>query len=228
MMRQLPWLALAISLTFATHAEARLFWQTYGATVPTADGGCAWNANQDYFVPRHCSTGRYGLYSSCKSSHSTSPACHHEHPLYPGYCGIYGPLHYHHRDHVYSRECGCTPLRIGTAHGQNPCKSGLCKKNCGAPAASCCATGMCAGGLAEVETMAGLPNVEPGHLDILGSIPVEGGELLTRTDINQLGREGVGQFPLLPPGALQQLENLPSLGQPPAATPQLPQLTPGF
>ena len=46
--------AFALPLAPAT-LNARLFWQTYGATVATTDGcgGCAWNINQDYLVPRH-------------------------------------------------------------------------------------------------------------------------------------------------------------------------------
>ncbi|QDT00488.1 hypothetical protein [Adhaeretor mobilis] len=104
------------TLTVATpEAQARLFRQTFGATVPTADGGCAWNYDQDYFVPRHCDSVRYGLFSDCKQSITTSPACRRCHPLYAsacgkGYCSPYGACHYRFRDHVYKRACGCTPL----------------------------------------------------------------------------------------------------------------------
>jgi hypothetical protein len=104
--------ALAMMLTTAT-AQARLFWQTYGSTVAAepCDGGCAWNINQDYFVPRHCDTGRYDLFSPCKTAHTRSPACKHLHPVYAGYCTPYSACRYRWRDHVYKAYCGCTPLR---------------------------------------------------------------------------------------------------------------------
>ena len=112
-MRPLVLLTLIAALLGANTAQARLFWQTYGSVVPADDCGssCTWNWNQDYFVPRHCSSCRYGLFSPCKTSCTTSPACKWRHPLYPGYCGIYGPCHYGRRDHVC--HCGCGPARHG-------------------------------------------------------------------------------------------------------------------
>ena len=102
-------LIAALTLLTPAVAQGRLFWQTYGATVAAPGGGCAWNMNQDYFVPRHCDTGRYGLFSECKSAHTLSPACKSLHPIYAGYCTPYGSWHYKRRDHVYSKYCGCTP-----------------------------------------------------------------------------------------------------------------------
>lgn len=199
-MRLLPWLVLAISLALASTAEARLFWQTYGSTIPTTDGsGCTWNANQDYFVPRHPSSCRYGLYSPCKSSRSTSPACRTCHPLYPGYCSIYGPCHYRRRNHVYGVRCGCSPILTNNCRCDVTSASGCCAANgnfgsvCGDP-------------------LAPLYNVEPAQLDILGSIPVEGNGLLTQTDFSQLGNLGSGQQLLMPP-SLPSL-NLPQFTQP--------------
>ena len=92
----------------ASVAEGRLFYQTYGATVAAPGGCCAWNVNQDYFVPRYCESGRYGLLSSCKTSHTTSAACRRDHPIYHGYCSPYGSCHYCWRNHVYKAHCGCT------------------------------------------------------------------------------------------------------------------------
>jgi hypothetical protein len=60
-----------------------------------------------------------------------------------------------------------------------------------------------------------LYNVEPIGGDVLGSIPVEGGDLLAQTDMTQLGA-GLpgGQLLLQPQGALQQLQSIPSLNLP--------------
>jgi hypothetical protein len=116
---------VAAALTATPAAYGRLFWQTYGSTVPTADG-CAWNLDSDYFVPRHCDSCRYDLFSPCKTAHSVSPACWHLHPVYGGYCTPYGSCHYHWRDHVYKKYCCCTPLRY--AHG--PWKLEKCHKHC--------------------------------------------------------------------------------------------------
>jgi len=202
-MRLLACLGLAITLSIGTTVEARLFWQTYGSTVPTADGGgCNWNMNQDYFVPRHADSCRYGLYSPCKSSRSTSPACRGSHPMHPGYCGIYGPCHYRRRNRVYATHCGCTPIQFDRG-----CGEGMTPGYCGAYGSGTYAF--------PEQQVAELPNVESAHLDILGSIPLEGGSLLTRTDFSQLGN---GELPpsLLP---LQQqgsssLRALQSLGLP--------------
>ncbi len=68
---------------------------------------------------------------------------------------------------------------------------------------------------------AALPNVESSNFDILGSIPVEGSELLTRTDFSQLGGAG-GQLLLQPNTALPQLPGVPSLNLPQPSQPLLP------
>ena len=127
-MRTLLLLAVLHTLLTPGSVDARLFWQTYGATV-AADGGCgagcAWNVNQDYFVPRHCDSGRYGLFSPCKTAHTRSAACKHLHPIYRGYCTPYGSCHYKWRDHVYKTYCGCTPL----SHKYGPWHLDRCQKH---------------------------------------------------------------------------------------------------
>jgi hypothetical protein len=125
--------ALTMLLTPAT-ADARLFWQTYGATVGVEDGcggGCHWNLNQDYFVPRHCHSCQYGLFSACKVDHSRSAACRNLHPIYSGYCTPYGSCRYKWRDHVYKTYCGCTPLRCvyGPWHLKKCDKHALVKRH---------------------------------------------------------------------------------------------------
>ncbi|NOZ39527.1 MAG: hypothetical protein GXP24_04795 [Planctomycetes bacterium] len=213
-MRLLPWLVLAISLALASTVEARLFWQTYGSTVPAAGGyGCTWNWNQDFFIPRHPSSGRYGLTSPCKSNRYTSPASPHIHPLYPGYSSIYGPCHYRRRNHVYSTYCGCSPLLAYGSDGK-------------APATGCCAAASASdGGVGCIcgEPVSPLANVEPASLDILGSIPVEGSGLLTQSDLSQLGNESssnpVGGQMLDPKSILQQLQGLPLPKLPPFSQP---------
>jgi hypothetical protein len=125
-MRLFIYLAAFALACLPAPVNARLFWQTYGATVATADGcGCAWNINQDYFVPRHCDTGRYDLFSACKTAHTKSAACKYLHPLYCGYCTPYGPCRYRWRDHVYKCHCGCTPLR----HEYGPWHFKKCRKH---------------------------------------------------------------------------------------------------
>lgn len=120
-------LTLILAAVTASAAQARLFWQTYGAMTAAPDGcGCVWNQDQDYFVPRHCDSGRYGLYSPCKESHYRSPACVRLHPIYEGYCSAYTGWHYIRRDHVYAKHCGCTPL----ADYCGPWKLDSCKKHC--------------------------------------------------------------------------------------------------
>lgn len=64
-----------------------------------------------------------------------------------------------------------------------------------------------------------LYNVEASGYEILGSIPVEGSELLTRTDLTQIGGQG-GQLELQQSGLLDQLQNLPIPG---FSVPQSPQ-----
>jgi hypothetical protein len=144
MLRSLTLTIALASVAAPQTAHGRLFWQTYGATV-AADGGCgcAWNVNQDYFVPRHCHTGRYGLFSACKSAHSISPACKNMHPVYADYCTPYGPCRYKWRDHVYATYCGCGPLKhhYGAWHlepcGKHPLvrKHGEHRQACGPAAA---------------------------------------------------------------------------------------------
>ena len=167
-------LAALVTLLAPSTAQARLFWQTYGSTVPAADG-CHWNVNQDYFVPRHCDSGRYGLFSVCKHDHGVSAACRNLHPIYHGYCTPYGACRYRWRDHVYKTYCGCTPL--GRVYG--PLHSEKCRKHALVmrSAAGGCTT--CAGESPLLESehaMAGpfayegLCHVEPFGGEILGSI----------------------------------------------------------
>ena len=209
-MRFLPWLAsfvltLVFSLAWASTAESRLFWQTFGSTVSTADGSSTWNSNQDYFSPRLPSSGRYGLTSSCYASHSNSAANMYGHALYPGYSSIYGPWHYRQRNHAYGVHCGCSPLRTRGGCGGSRIESSYCGV-----------------GVEPVVSPyeAPLYNVEPAGVSILGSIPVEGSGLLTQADLFPLGAPGGGQLPQLPQspqsqGVLQQLQNLPMLNLPP-------------
>jgi hypothetical protein len=222
-MRSPALFSLILLCGWAARADARLFWQTYGSTVPTADGGCTWNANSDYFVPRHCDTCRYGLYSPCKSSCTTSPACRRCHPHHTGYCSPYGCLHYCWRNHVYAHKCGCSPVSYHGPYreGCGPC---LCERGS-------CSDGMCpAGGMCGIHDDQAcsdcmyLPNVESGGLQILGAISLSGDPLLTSL---QLGVPAAG-MPLLPGQALPAAipttipqampEPLPMLGQPPAQT----------
>jgi hypothetical protein len=191
-MRSLVFLAVAATL-LASPAHARLFWQTYGATVASPTGcGCAWNLNQDYFVPRHCDSCRYDLFSPCKTSHSRSPACRSIHPVYASpctskpYCTPYGECHYKRRDHVYAKHCGCTPLSCTYGkwkldkcpkHG---CKGGCAAGTCApaAPAGYCgdagCGyvLGAVGGDLAYGWPLEGgvLPNVEPFEGESLGTV----------------------------------------------------------
>jgi hypothetical protein len=174
-------IALVAVLTLMTPASAhgRLFWQTYGATVAApGDGGagCAWNMNQDYFVPRHCDTGRYGLFSACKTAHSISPACKSLHPVYAGYCTPYGSWHYKRRDHVYKKYCGCTPWShvYGKWHLDRCCKpmclplhGNGCGQGCSSEPA--CDAGAWYGGI-ETQHPLCLCNVEPIGGETLGSI----------------------------------------------------------
>jgi hypothetical protein len=180
---------VAASLTADTTAHARLFWQTYGSTVPTADG-CAWNVNSDYFVPRHCDSCRYDLFSPCKTAHSLSPACKNLHPIYGGYCTPYGACHYRWRDHVYQKYCCCTPLRY--VHG--PWKLEKCRKHCGGQhCGKCELTSGCVAGLGSLpcgdgargEEFAGaLYNVEPFGGERLGEIAA--------LPTNMVGASGAG------------------------------------
>jgi hypothetical protein len=168
-------LPVVLSLVAACgRAEARLFWQTYGATVANADGcGCAWNVNQDYFVPRHCHTGRYGLFGGCKSASTISPACKNLHPVYAGYCTPYGPCRYIWRDHVYKTFCGCDPLsrHYGPWHLKPCCKHDFVRKHACWEAACCLGVSPTIerGSHAAPEALY-LCNVEPFGGELLGSI----------------------------------------------------------
>jgi hypothetical protein len=170
-------LAALITLLTPAAADARLFWQTYGATV-AVDGGCAWNLNQDYFVPRYCDSGRYGLFSACKTSHARSAACKNLHPIYRGYCTPYSSCRYKWRDHVYQTYCGCTPLshKYGPWHLEKCSKHPLVLRHSGPGCAGTCGIiadmGMSgvAFGTAERHDL-WLCNVEPLGGEMLGSIP---------------------------------------------------------
>ncbi|MCH7753046.1 MAG: hypothetical protein IH898_12955 [Planctomycetes bacterium] len=217
-MRPLVLLTLIAALLGANTAQARLFWQTYGSVVPADDCGssCTWNWNQDYFVPRHCSSCRYGLLSPCKTSCTTSPACNWRHPLYPGYCGIYGPCHYGRRDHVYDCHCGCGPVRPSYGpwrHGCHP-RHG-CRPACGG-----CATSGCYLPVLRPDGM--LPNVERSKFQVLGSLPIPGDELLASLDMGAAANANAdanANDEALPGVLLPRVTpvepTLPSLGLPP-------------
>jgi len=201
-MRYIVLLSLAAGLVWPSLAEARLFRQTYGAIVPTGDStGCQWNVNQDYFVPRHQCTCRYGLFSPCKLSCSRSAACRSCHPLYPGYCHIYTPCRYLWRDHVYRAHCGCKPIRA--YHG--PWRAGS-----GPSCASGGYQGYAQYPLYE-NAIRELPQYGPVGLEVLGTIPNEQAALLGSVDFGSAEPEGN------PPASLEPIEPgrpLPSLGSP--------------
>ncbi len=193
-------LALVGVLYVAASADARSFRQTYGATVPVEDG-CVWNLNQDYFVPRHCDSCRYDLFSACKHGHTNSPACRHLHPVYSCYCTPFGACRYRWRDHVYKTYCCCTPLRCY----YGPWRLDKCHKHClalrhkhtccgGRPGSTClqgCPGGECLSGqrldpawVADGGDFAFggiyddpgfLPNVEPLEGESLGLLPITPG-----------------------------------------------------
>jgi hypothetical protein len=181
-MRYPALLALAVTLAVPHAVHARLFWQTYGASVASPNGcGCAWNLNSDYFVPRHCDSGRYDLFSPCKTAHSISPACKNLHPVHGGYCTPYGECHYRWRDHVYRKYCGCTPLK----HIYGPWRLDKCRKHgLGPCGCSACTSGRAVGVSPPVcdtcQSLASpawndangdvLPNVEPFGGETLGTI----------------------------------------------------------
>ncbi|MCA9257973.1 MAG: hypothetical protein KDA61_02180 [Planctomycetales bacterium] len=180
-------LTVAATCLLQATVHGRLFWHTFGATAPGPDGSSSvWNANQDYFVPRHCTSGQYQLYSACATPRGVSPACKREHPLYSGYCTPYGSCRYHWRDHVYARQCGCTPLRayVGPYRTDACPKTHCCLKTDACQAEGCggprdvCAAG-CGASTNGYETASGvyargtfLPNVEPLGGDLLGSVPI--------------------------------------------------------
>lgn len=195
-MRNLTFLAMLTTLLVASTAEARLFRQTYGATVPAPGGeGCVWNLNQDYFVPRHCDTGRYDLFSACKTGHTRSAACRNLHPIHAGYCTPYGACHYRWRDHVYKKFCGCTPHRCF----RGPWRLEQCEGQCRASHEGCGPSGSSCGyemteawatpgviGVEESPYLGELPNVEPfggerlGMIAALAGTSVGGGAAISR------------------------------------------------
>jgi hypothetical protein len=219
-MRSFWIIALLVALTgFVAKPQAavgRHFWQTYGATVASPDGGCAWNLNSDYFVPRHCGSGTYDLFSPCKQHYYRSPACRNLHPVYCGYCTPYGECHYKWRDHVYKKHCGCTPL----ACHYGPWDLEKCRKHGGCAAAGGCAGAVeCAGDCWQgayaprspedrysVAPYEGdyLPNVEPMELETLGTIAATslrmqmGGGAMTSGGVMN-GAMGMPQGQTLPP-----------------------------
>jgi len=172
------------ALLGTTPAEARSFLHLYGSTTPQNAGGngCSWNWNQDFFVPRHSTSCRYGLFSSCQAPRTTSSsACRWCHRFFPGYCSVYGACHYAWRNRVYRIRCGCSP--VGT--------------RCGGT--SGCSTGILLGG--EPPFVSLLPNVDLGGFEILGSIPSEEDSLTTGLGLG--GIDGIGaSLPGLP-GAAQ-------------------------
>lgn len=205
-MRPLVLITLAAATLGAGRAEARLFIQTYGAVVPADACGssCTWNWNQDYFVPRYCSSCRYGLFSPCKTSCTVSPACHYCHALIPGYCSIYGPWHYCWRNHVYGHQCGCCPVEPYCGPYRRGCGPGLgCRKR------ACCAGCPVLPGWFEYGEP--LANVEPPHFEVLGNIPVQGDELLASLQMVPEGAVLPG-IAVPPPQPVE--ETLPKFGKP--------------
>ncbi|MCC6493418.1 MAG: hypothetical protein IT424_10385 [Pirellulales bacterium] len=221
-MRLIAAITVLTALAPATPVAGRLFWQTYGATVAT-DSGCAWNINQDYFVPRHCDSCRYDLLSPCKEYRTKSPACKYLHPLYAGYCTPYAPCHYRRRDHVYKARCGCTPLK----YSYGPWRLDRCDKHSGqrdkhplvlraeaSQCASCPGGGWLALGAAEgAATYYGgdfeaLPHVEPMGGTILGSVAALPGRLGAGGATSGMASSGAGAG--LSPAAGQSI--LPAFG----------------
>ncbi len=212
-------LGLILALAAATPADARLFRQTYGATIPAqgsaaGDCGSTWNWNQDFFVPRYATSGRYDLFSPCKVARTRSPAAWHGSQLYPGYCTVYGAPHYRWRNHVYGTYCGCKPLQPYCG----PWRNKPCCRNCG-PRRSSCSAGLCemlenSNGLSHFcpSPCGILPGVEPVGLALLGSIPVDSDDLLAG---GLLPTAPIGGGVAIPEGLTDQLRALqPLLGSP--------------
>lgn len=196
--------ALGLCLV-AADVHARLFRQTYGAVTPTPEGGCQWNAGQDYFVPRHCDSCRYDLFSACKTGHTTSAACIFKHPLYAGYCTPYSACRYRWRDHVYKSFCGCTPLRC--AHG--PWRNEACREGCflfGHKHKKCSVCGSQACGSCG-EVAFGGESPYYGHMPYHGETP----------HVEPFGGEVLGSIAAVPGGMLGGGGASPSLGAIPAA-----------
>ncbi|MBX3433930.1 MAG: hypothetical protein KF847_11460 [Pirellulales bacterium] len=233
-----PRLAIAVAvlpLALAPAAShARLFLQTYGATS-AADGGCVWNANQDYFVPRHCDSCRYDLWSTCKSSLTSSAACRNIHPLYDGYCSPYGACRYRWRDHVYKSHCGCSPLQLQKGQGclKHGCRHGGCGRDCDHAGpwdqGHGCLTARWTEGCQDCPACE-LPNVEPAGGIVLGQMPA------TSFASSFMGMAGGGQMSGLAPfgggGGMAPAPGMPAgVSLPALPAPQvqpLPTTLPGY
>jgi hypothetical protein len=219
-------LACVACVALVSIAHARLFRQTYGATVPT-ENGCAWNINQDYFVPRHCDSCRYDLFSACKTSHTISPACKNMHPVYCGYCTPYGECRYRWRDHVYKKFCGCTPLRYTYGPWRFDNCTGKCHGSGGAAGCAFCGGGGCAGCLAGGAM--GVPAVADArgcagygmYADAaLANVEPMGGQSLGAIDA--LGAAAAGSVGSIPAASMTRPGASMSLQGPAAALPPLP------
>lgn len=180
--------AVLASMHCASVAEGRLFYQTYGAAVAAPGGSCAWNVNQDYFVPRHCDSGRYGLFSSCKTSHTSSAACRRGHPIYHGYCSPFGACHYLWRNHVYKAHCSACGL------------------------ATCSACGLATHVAANSPShhtvhVPGAATLEPFGIEVLGTIRVDSDDAVASVSDTVAAHESAH-------GGYEELR-LPSLGKPP-------------
>lgn len=236
-------LATVALLTWNTQAEARLFLQTYGSTIPVhgsaADGcGNTWNWHQDYFVPRHASTCWYGLFSPCKRGQTYSPAALYCSQLYPGYCTAYNAYRYRWRNHVYRTHCGSTPLKPACGKWRSvKCRRGCepryastrdecsgsasCEEVCGERVNCNRANPNCRPWIPEhavSHCMEGfLPGVEPVGVEMLGSIPVDPADLLLT---GALPRAPAAARAAIPGSLPLQLKTmLPSLGSPKSTNP---------
>lgn len=216
-------ITVAVWLGHTKPVEARLFRQTFGATVPTADG-CVWNINQDYFVPRHDDSCRYGLFSSCKTSHTTSPASRRAHPLWPGYTTPYGPCRYAWRDHVYQAYCGCAPLAVcfkpWTALSSGLCRATLnpCEQALGGPASDVAPGPVVpelvdSPGVHYLPPIYYLPNVEPAGLEVLGTVAVDPEAVLVNNAIEEAAAAASGRAPAGDRGPLPPVGGV-QLGRP--------------
>ncbi len=243
----LQFLALAAALA-AGVAQGRLFWQTYGATVPAQGAcGCEWNINQDYFVPRTCAAGHYGLFSACKQYHYRSPACKYLSPVYPCYCTCYGPCRYRWKDHVYKERCGCTPLgdEYGPWKDMQKCpKRCLCMKNescacsAGSSSGGCPSCGPLMTGEAIIEGP--LCHVEPIGGAVLGKIAAlpqaqsggSNGMSMMGMGMGGMGMSGMGGMNGMSGGGMSGggmnplMMNMGAALMGPAGTPTVPSLTP--
>ena len=219
-------LATAVLLASTPQAEARLFRQTYGSTIPGGGQcGCTWNWAQDYFVPRHASSCRYDLFSACKTSRTYSPAAMFCSQIYSGYCTVYSAWRYRWRNHVYRVHCGCEPVRPACDRWRSrKCRRG-CDAACtcgGCPAVGCveggcgCLPPCCPTGCYPEGCY--LPGVEPAGVELLGSIPMDTDDVLVSGALpvaSSGGGESLMGIPTtLPADSLPSLESLPSLGAP--------------